>query len=80
MEKLKFSPVEELIRLYQHGKQSVVTKEGLVIEVDLDPSIRVKILSELAAYNHPKAKPADMGGSVDRTINVQIAVFPNAPK
>ncbi len=80
MEKLKFSPIQELIKLYETGKQSVVTKDGLVVEVDLDPSIRVKFLSELAAYNHPKAKPADMGGSIDRTINVQIAVFPNAAK
>lgn len=75
MEKLKFSPMEELIALYRNDEQIVVGKDGSIIKVPLDPALKIKILSELAAYNHSKSKPVDMGNSAEKSVTVNIAMF-----
>ena len=75
MEKLKFSPLEELIALYKADEQVIITKDGSPIKIPLDPALKIKILSELAAYNHSKSKPVDMGNSAEKSVTVNIAMF-----
>lgn len=75
MEKLKFSPLEELIQLYKEDAQTVMTKDGTLVRLPLDPALKIKILSELAAYNHSKSKPVDMGNSAEKSVTVNIAMF-----
>lgn len=75
MEKLKFSPLEELIQLYKDDVQTVMSKDGTLVRLPLDPALKIKILSELAAYNHSKSKPVDMGNSAEKSVTVNIAMF-----
>ena len=59
LEKMKFSPIKELIRMYEEGKQTIVTKDGVEIVCELDASLKVKILCELYSYVESKRRPAE---------------------
>lgn len=52
-----FDPLDELIKLYKHGKTTFVTKDGDTVEVELAVDDRISILKELAGYRYAKNKP-----------------------
>lgn len=69
---LGFCPITEMVKMYRENKCLVPTRDGSLIEADLDPASRIKILAELGGYAHAKSKPTDpkiQGTVINLTIN-----------
>ena len=74
LEELGFCPVTELVAMYRANKVHVLTKDGSLVAVDMDPATRVRIATELMSYAHRKTKPTESSIS-DSVINVTINRF-----